>query len=212
MKLIVTGGLGHIGSALIRRTDLIPAGSEIVIVDDLSTQRFPSLFDLPDSLKYTLREGDVADALVPSDLHRADAVIHLAAKTDPTESVRNPESFFANNLRLTKHVASLCTQHGVPLVFASSTSVYTPTDGRITESTPTENPHSPYAQCKVAEEEVLASAFREGLVGTSFRLGTIYGPSPGMRFHTAVNFTCLDNGAGSEASVLVSSRRHGGID
>ena len=53
------------------------------------------------------------------------------------------------------------------------------------------NPQSPYAKIKIEEEELLRAAFVEGSVkGVILRLGTIFGVSPGIRFHTAVNKFC----------------------
>ena len=47
MKIVVTGALGHIGSALIRALPNRFAGAEIVMIDNMATLRYPSLFDLP---------------------------------------------------------------------------------------------------------------------------------------------------------------------
>ena len=47
MKLIVTGALGHIGSRIIRELPVLFPGVEIVMIDNMATQRYSSLFDLP---------------------------------------------------------------------------------------------------------------------------------------------------------------------
>ena len=59
MKIVVTGGLGHIGSRLIRKLPLQFSDIEIVIVDNLLTQRYCSLFNLPEKGKYSFIEADV---------------------------------------------------------------------------------------------------------------------------------------------------------
>jgi len=56
MRVVVTGALGHIGSRLIGALPTSFPGSEIVLVDDLSTQRYPSLFDLPEDGRYRFVE------------------------------------------------------------------------------------------------------------------------------------------------------------
>ena len=188
MKVLVTGGFGHIGSALLR-SSLKDLCSQITIVDDMSTDRYCSFFNLPTGCEYVTRIGDaqivVDEALVSS----VDTVIHLAGRTNAVASHEEPTSTLGNNLRITKHIVDLCSQVNTPLVFASSTSVYSTSGDHLTEQSDTSAPQSPYAECKLQEEEVVAS-----LSGTTpyliFRFGTIFGPSPGMRFHTAVNRFC----------------------
>ena len=60
MKIIVTGAIGHIGSYVIRDLGVFFPRAEIVMIDNMMTQRFPSLFNLPSSVKYQFIEGDVS--------------------------------------------------------------------------------------------------------------------------------------------------------
>ena len=62
MKIIVTGALGHIGSRLIRVLPEACPGSEIVMIDDLSSQRYVSLFTLPQLGRYRFLEADILKA------------------------------------------------------------------------------------------------------------------------------------------------------
>ena len=57
--ILVTGGLGHIGSALIRHISEISNVERVTILDNLLTQRYASLFNLPADIDYTFIEGDV---------------------------------------------------------------------------------------------------------------------------------------------------------
>ena len=59
MKIVVTGALGHIGSALVRQLPLHFPKARIVMVDNMMTQRYPSLFNLPAAGHYQFVEGDV---------------------------------------------------------------------------------------------------------------------------------------------------------
>jgi UDP-glucose 4-epimerase len=189
MKVIITGGLGHIGSALIRHGYLVEACDHIAIVDNLATQRVSSLFNLPIATSYSFHQGDLGVALTKSLVESVDAVIHLAGITEPVASVSDPEWLYENNYRITKHVANLCYSSGTPLVFVSSTSVYTSGEEIVDESCLETYPVSPYAQCKLEEEDYIQSILDPRKFAI-FRLGTIFGVSPGMRFHTAVNKFC----------------------
>ena len=86
MRIVVTGALGHIGSKLIRALPASFAGAEIVLVDDLSTQRYSSLFDLPQAGRYRFAEADVMTADLDALLRGADVVVHLAAITNAEAS------------------------------------------------------------------------------------------------------------------------------
>ena len=192
MHVLVTGGLGHIGAQLIRYLSDNSRIRAITILDNLSTQRYASLFDLPKNLEYTFVKGDILDS---NDLSRAmsdvDSVVHLAAITNAEGSFDISEQVQSVNLGGTKNVLQSCIQHGVKsLVFPSTTSVYGPVSGIAREDCDRSDlkPQSPYATSKLAaEEEVISATERGDIRGVILRLGTIFGPSIGMRFHTAVN-------------------------
>ncbi len=193
MKFVVTGALGHIGSHLVRRLPDFFPGCEIVMVDNMLTQRFPSLFDLPKTGHYRFVEGDVTKMELRPLLTDATAVIQLAAITDATSSFNNSEEVEHVNYTATQCVAEACVSSGVPLVMASSTSVYGTQKSEVDENcTPDElNPQSPYAETKLKEERLVRRMVEEeGMSAVLFRYGTIFGISPGMRFHTAVNKFC----------------------
>lgn len=200
MRVVVTGALGHIGSALIRQKELVQSVDEIIIVDDLSTQRYSSLFDLPSGPKYSLIQQDVSFGLTPTITESADAVIHLAAISEPVASMSDPEWLYNNNLRITKHVSDTCALTGTPIVFVSTTSVYTSNQSVVDESSRDLSPSSPYAKCKLEEESYILDndQHHDRVV---FRLGTIFGVSLGMRFHTAVNKFCWQAAMGQPIEV-----------
>lgn len=191
MKIIVTGGLGHIGSRLIRKLPEDIPGAEIVIFDNLKVQRYCSLFQLPREGNYKFAEGDIMDSSqLESVIQGADAVVNLAANTEPEQSVEKEQEVEEVNYIGTQRVADCCAKWNVPLFFPSSTSVYGVADKLVDESTPVsaEAAQSPYARTKVKSEEYLARLGAEGKFRyTVCRFGTIFGISPGMRFHTAVN-------------------------
>lgn len=186
IKVLVTGALGHIGSRLIR--EFSPEFvRRVVILDNLSTQRYPSLFNLPSSIRYEFHEDDVRTADFSKYLGDVHAVIHLAAITDAPSSKERPEETFEVNLAGTERIADACLALNVPLFFPSTTSVYGSQKNFVDETCKELKPQSPYAESKLQAEEYIRSLKSKGLRFVICRLGTIFGHSAGMRFHTAVN-------------------------
>ncbi len=184
--IVVTGALGHIGSRLIREFNPEFVG-KVVIIDNLSTQRYSSLFDLPETIKYEFYEDDIRTADFSKYLSGAYAVIHLAAITDAPSSKDRPEETFEVNLKGTQRLADACLAANVPLLFPSTTSVYGSQENFVDETNTELKPQSPYAEAKLKAEEYLREQKAKGLRFVICRLGTIFGYSIGMRFHTAVN-------------------------
>ena len=189
MKVVITGALGHIGSALIRA---IKPGDfdRVVLLDDMLTQRYCSLFNLPDGIPYDFVEGDVLKADLERVFDGASAVVHLAAITNAAASFDNQEQVERVNYEGTERVARACAKVGAGLVFLSTTSVYGVSEGVVDEACGEEalQPQSPYATSKRnAEKLLLRMAQEDTLRSVILRFGTIYGVSPGMRFHTAIN-------------------------
>lgn len=190
MKIVITGALGHIGSKLIRDVPENFPDAEIVMIDNMAAQRYCSLFSLPSSAKYLFLEEDIMKADLVSIFQKSDAVIHLAAITDATNSFENRHQVEQVNLHGTELVAKACAQVAAPMIFLSTTSVYGSQSDVVDEDCPVEDlkPQSPYAEAKLKSEYLLKHLSEEcGLRFVALRLGTIFGASQGMRFHTAVN-------------------------
>jgi len=193
MKIVITGGLGHIGSYIIRDLALQFPGEDITIIDNMMTQRFASLFNLPTEAKYHFIEADVTTKDLRPIVENVDTVIHLAAITDAAGSFDKAAQVEANNYQATLKVAQACVETGARLITLSSTSVYGTQDKVVSEDCPAEDlkPQSPYALTKLKEESLIAQlCTQNGLKAVTCRFGTIFGISPGMRFHTAVNKFC----------------------
>lgn len=192
VRVVVTGALGHIGSRLIRELPVAWPGIEVVMLDNLATQRYASLYELPNSARYEFVEDDILSADLTRVFAGADAVIHLAALTNGSRADLQSQMERVN-VAGTERVARACAAAGVALLFPSTTSVYGVPDGVVSEDgSPDElRPQSQYAGWKLQSEDLLRSlGEREGLRFAIFRMGTIFGPSVGMRFHTAVNQFC----------------------
>ena len=193
MRIAVTGALGHIGSELIRQLPLPFADSEILLIDDLRTQRYCSLFNLPETGRYKFIEADVLSADLRPILRGTDVVVHLAAITDAAGSFQIKEQVEQVNFLGTKKVAEACIDTNSAIIFPSTTSVYGMQSEVVDESCPESllKPQSPYADSKLQAERLLqdlgASHDLRFVIG---RFGTIFGTSVGMRFHTAINKFC----------------------
>ncbi len=203
MKFVVTGALGHIGSQWIRTAATSFAGAELVLIDDMSAQRYCSLFDLPTTARYQFIEGDIFDIELFPIFQGADVVLHFAAITDAAGSFGRRDEVERVNFEGTKVVAEACQQAGVPLLFPSTTSVYGTQASRVDEycSVDELKPQSPYAEAKLQSENWLIEQSASGLRSAIVRFGTIFGNSPGMRFHTAVNKFCWQATMNQELTV-----------
>jgi nucleoside-diphosphate-sugar epimerase len=185
MNILVTGGLGHIGSRLINSIE----ADKIIVVDNFMTQRYSSLFSFSLGRDIHFYEKGVQEISFEwlESIGPIDLIIHLAAMTDAAGNANNRDALFDNNFEGTKHLANLALRLGIKFIFPSSTSVYGSQSDLVDESCVELLPQSPYAESKLAEEKLLLQLSEEGLPLTILRFGTIHGVSGGMRFHTAVN-------------------------
>lgn len=188
-RILVTGGCGYIGSALIPELLEDPRVAEVVVFDSLTNGSPTNLAGhLTDEIVF--RRGDVRKyGDVESVVREADAIIHLAAITGASSTHNRRAETFAVNRDGTENVLTAAGKFDVDnVVVASSCNNYgraASTD--IDENTP-QNPLNPYAESKVAAEELLADAVAEhGFRGTALRMSTNYGWSPGIRFNLVVN-------------------------
>lgn len=202
MRIIITGALGHIGSRLIRELPSAFPGAEIAMLDDLSAERYCSLFNLPAEGNYSFIEADVVEANLESIFAGADVVVHLAAITNAAGSFEIREQVERVNLLGTERVARACLNTGAAMIFPSTTSVYGTQAEIVDEDCPDLKPQSPYADSKLKAEQLLAKLGRtDGLRASICRFGTIFGTSVGMRFHTAVNKFCWQAVVGQPLTV-----------
>jgi UDP-glucose 4-epimerase len=189
MKILVTGALGHIGSRLIHSLTL-GQFDEVRLLDNLSTQRYSSLFNLPEGVKFKFIEDDICSADLDKYFNDIDVVIHLAAITDAAASVDKKDLVENVNFIGTRKVAEACVRNKCKLFFPSTTSVYGTQEEIVDENCTIDElkPQSPYADSKLRAEQMLMEIGQDKrLRFVICRLGTIFGVSVGMRFHTAVN-------------------------
>ncbi len=160
-KILVTGGLGYIGSHTV--VELINAGFKPVIIDNLSNssldvlQRIEKITDTRIQFeKFDLRvKNDVTDFFREN--KEIEGIIHFAASKAVEESVRNPLLYYENNLHTLVYLLQECENQEIKnFIFSSSCTVYGEPDLLpITESAPVKEATSPYGNTKQISEEIL---------------------------------------------------------
>lgn len=158
MKILVTGGAGYIGSHIIN--GLLEKNHQVLALDNFSTGFLEPLQIIKekfDGLKYV--NCDLADTEKLKKIfikYEIEAVIHLAAKIDVTESVKNPELYNQENYLNSINLIEAMTEAGVnKLIFSSTAAVYgNPIYTPIDENHPT-SPLNPYGQTKLNFEKYL---------------------------------------------------------
>lgn len=193
-NILITGGCGHIGSAMISHDCM--RDYNITVVDNMLTQRYCSLFDMNRKIKFI--ESDIKD-LTKDHLQGIDAVIHMASVTNAAGSFDETDVVEKINYNNTINFMDLCGEVGCKFIFPSSTSVYGVAADEVHEDDDKFlNPQSPYAESKIKGEQYLKDS---GLDYIILRLGTIFGKSSGMRFHTAINKFCYQASIGEPLTI-----------
>ncbi|MFC7076770.1 NAD-dependent epimerase/dehydratase family protein [Haloarcula halophila] len=204
MAVLVTGGLGYLGSRLVRELADHPVFSnqEIRILDNFRQPRFNTLWNLPSYAEYSFIQADIRNReAVEAAIKDVDTVFHLAAVTNAPESFDIPEKTREVNYESAVTLFQIARQADVEqFVNVSTCSVYGTTEHEITEDFDCE-PESPYGEAKLhAEKEMLSKD--DGTMGlTALRLGTVYGWTTGMRFDTVVDKFALLAATGQPLTV-----------
>ncbi len=184
-KILVTGGAGFIGSHT--AVELIGAGYEVVIVDDLSNSDAAAVEGVRKitGVDVPFEKADCCDSDALNKVfekHKIDAVIHFAAFKAVGESVHEPLKYYRNNLMSLINVLDLMRRHEVGgIVFSSSATVYGQPDALpATEATPRKPAESPYGATKQMCEDILhdSTAAYEGLRGIALRYFNPIGAHP----------------------------------
>ena len=161
MKILVTGGLGYIGSHAV--VELLDENYEVVVIDDLSN----STRDVVDKIKeitgkdIDFYENDVCDEDALEKIftkHKIDAVMHFAGYKAVGESVQKPIMYYENNLVSTLHLCKKMLEHECyKLIFSSSATVYgDPEVLPITEDCKVGGTTNPYGTTKLMIERILS--------------------------------------------------------
>lgn len=164
MKILVTGGIGYIGSHTV--VELLNNDYEVIIVDNLINSKI----EVIDKIKkltnkdFTFIKGDVCDYELMSNIfdnNKIDAVIHFAGLKAVGESVEKPLEYYANNVGSTINLIKVMQEHNCKnIVFSSSATVYgTPKTVPIKEDFPLSTTN-PYGTTKLINEWILSDVYK----------------------------------------------------
>jgi dTDP-glucose 4,6-dehydratase len=162
LRILVTGGMGFIGSNFIRYLLSSQGGAEVVNLDNLSYgSNLNNLKDFVGDGRYTFVEGSIADfALVSKLVGDADVVVNFAAETHVDRSIVDPTPFLQTNTFGAFNLLEACRKHRVRLLHVSTDEVY----GDIVAGSFTEkdrlNPSNPYSATKAAADLLVVAYHR----------------------------------------------------
>lgn len=164
MNILVTGGLGFIGSHTV--VELVAKGHEVIIADNLVNAKIEVLDKLqeitgvrPVFYQVDVTEEEKVEAIF--NRHRIDGVIHFAGLKAVGESVAKPLEYYYNNLVSTMTLGKLCVKHGVEkFVFSSSATVYGDQPSPLREDMDLKETTNPYGETKAMSERILQDTAR----------------------------------------------------
>jgi dTDP-glucose 4,6-dehydratase len=154
MKLLVTGGLGFIGSNFCRYVLAKHPDYELINVDKIGIGANPAnLRDIENDKRYTFIKGDICNPQLMNRLiHQVDAVVNIAAETHVDRSISDPNVFLQNNTLGTFTILEAIRRHNhkARLMQVSTDEVYGEAlEGSFTETDPPK-PSNPYSASKAA--------------------------------------------------------------
>src|SRR6056297_949414 len=162
MNILVTGGLGFIGSHTC--VELIDKNHKVIVADNLSNSKIETLDNIekisgvkPDFYKIDVTIGSEVENLFKT--YKFDGVIHFAGFKAVGESVEKPLDYYYNNLVSTISLSQMCLKYNVnKFVFSSSATVYGENESPLKENMDLLPTTNPYGETKAISERILKDA------------------------------------------------------
>ena len=164
MKILVTGGLGYIGSHV--TSLLLEQKIDVICIDNLDNSRLEVLDGINKitSKSPLFKNLDIKDKVEVESLFKEhddiQVIIHFAAHKSVTESLEKPLSYYNNNIIGLLNILNFSVEKNIPFIYSSSCTVYG--DGEISpinEEAATNDPKSPYGNTKLIGEQILDDCF-----------------------------------------------------
>lgn len=159
MNILVTGGLGFIGSHTV--IELIKSNHQVVIVDNLINSKVEVLDKINEicGVRPEFYQMDVTNESAVEEIfktHSFDGLIHFAGLKAVGESVEKPIAYYYNNLVSTMVLSKLCLKYSVNrFVFSSSATVYGDQTSPLKEDFELKTTTNPYGETKAMSERIL---------------------------------------------------------
>ena len=183
MKILVTGGGGYVGNVLCRQ--LLDQGYEVKCLDNFNRGNCDAIIPLVTDPNFEFVYGDITVATqINEAVKGCDAIIHLAAIVGFPDCAARPALAQVVNVDGTMNIinARNLVSKSIPIVYASTGSVYGQVEGTCDEESPL-NAVSEYGMNKRAAEQMMSEEDNT----VSFRFATGFGVSPSMRVNLLVN-------------------------
>lgn len=178
-NILVTGGAGYIGSLLVE--SLLKNGHSVTVLDSLLFGG-SSLISYFSQSNFKFVKGDIRNKKdIEKVLEKTDLIIHLAAIVGFPACRKDPELSYDINVKGTRNLVN-CVKGRIPIIFASTGSVYGQVKGVCTEKTSL-NPLSHYGKQKKEGEEIIKTN-KDFII---YRFATAFGVSPRLRLDLMPN-------------------------
>jgi nucleoside-diphosphate-sugar epimerase len=178
-KVLVTGGLGFLGSGLAAR--LVECGAQVTVIDNLNPlyggNRF-NIAEIAGKIEVVLDDVRNLDVMQPL-IARSDTMFHLAAQVSYIDSLSMPYEDLDLNAKATLGILESCRTLNpqMRILFSSSRMTYGRVEGPIVSETSPTNPLSLYGIHKLTAEKYLLMYHKDfGIPTTILRLTNPYGP------------------------------------
>ena len=172
MKFVVTGGIGFIGSYIVKH--LLNQNHEVTVIDDFSRGRLENLTGFEEQIN--LQKLDILDfGSLKNVINNSDGIFHQAALTSVPESFNEKERYHNVNVVGTENIFKLAKEFSIKVIYASSSSVYGDTKLIPVKENFEKNPINPYGMTKL-DDEILAEKYHNlGVSIIGLRYFNVYG-------------------------------------
>ncbi len=176
--ILVTGGAGYIGSKF--SYDAIDAGYQVIIVDNLTTGDKNLIPKKAIFYKCNVINKDKINKILFK--HKIKTVVHFAASTSVSESMKNPDKYYHNNTEATKVLLKTCISNNVlKFIFSSTAAVYGASNKKIISEKDKCKPKSHYGKSKLLCEKILRKYSKDKISIGILRYFNVIGADKNLR-------------------------------
>ena len=210
MKVLITGGAGYLGTALIQLLSASQEVEQIVVYDNLSRGNY-NLFIGQDKLseKVAFKKADILDTRnLRKSLLGIDTVVHLAAKVTTPFADQSSHFFEQTNHWGTAELIYAMEESDVSrIIYLSSASVYGASSEEVDEHSAT-NPKTFYGISKLRGERHVNRLINAGRDASIIRCGNVFGYSKSMRFDSVINRFLFEANFLGKIAIHGSGKQH----